>query len=84
MRQNPFPNEHSGRIHSPKRYVRFRRHNNAFGKGRDAIFGITKSGKTEVQAVRFDSHRFSTAKAIEWLRKHYHRSYFTPASGGKK
>jgi hypothetical protein len=79
MRQNPFPNEHSGRIHSPKRYVRFRRHNDAFGKGRDAIYGITRSGRVEVQAVRFDAHRYSPAQAIQWLKRHYAKSWFTPA-----
>jgi len=65
----PFPTEHSLRLESPKKYKKFRRENNKFGSGIDAIWGITSDGKAELQAVRFkkDKHNVEDVKA--WAKK---------------
>ncbi len=66
----PFKNEHSLRVNSPKKYVRFRRQNDKFGPGKDAIFGITKSGKAELQAVRFRKKSHTVKDVEEFNKKH--------------
>jgi len=65
----PYPNEHSARINAPGKYIRIRRKNDYFKSGIDAIFGITKDEKTEVQAIRFDKDKFTVTKAKAWLKK---------------
>ena len=79
----PFPNEHAARIKSPGQYKRFRRENDAFGSGVDAIWGIRRdNNRVELQAVRFDKNRFNVAQARKWLRDHdYVAIMFEPASG---
>lgn len=64
--KNPYPNEHSVRYRSPKKYVRFVRKNDFFGKGVDVVFGITKNRSLEVQAVRFraDIWKLSEVKGM--------------------
>lgn len=70
----PYPSEHSIRLKAPgERYVRFRRQNNKFGPGIDALFGVTKEGKTELQAIRFDASKFSLAEARKWTISHGHK-----------
>jgi len=52
----PFPNEHSCRLESPEKYIRFRRTNCAQkhdGKCIDVIYGITAADKSEIQALRY-------------------------------
>jgi len=69
----PYPNEHSARLKSPGKYIRFRRQNDKFGSGIDAIFGITKDGKAELQAIRFDKTKFTVSQARAWLKAHDHK-----------
>ena len=69
----PFPNEHSVRIKAPGKYDKFRRVNDKFGKGKDAIFGI-KNGKAELQAVRFDKKKYSIEDVKAWAKEHPHIS----------
>ena len=68
----PYPNEHSARIHEPGKYQRFRRHNDAFGPGVDAIYGITSDGRAEVQAIRFDASKFDVQQVHAWLTEHHY------------
>jgi len=75
----PYPNEHSARLTSPGKYTRFARKNNAFGTGIHAIYGI-KEGKSELQAIRFDSSDFTVAEAKKWCKDHdYEPILFEPA-----
>lgn len=68
--QKPFPNEHAFRINDPDGYEEFRRDNDKFGAGISAIWGIyTEDGekKVEIQAIRFDSSKFTFEQAKEWI-----------------
>jgi HK97 family phage major capsid protein len=67
--ERPYPNEHAARLRDPDQYERFRRENDAFGEGIDAIYGIT-GGTAELQAIRFDSRLFSPSAARAWLDEH--------------
>jgi len=81
----PYPNEHSNRLKNPNKYVRFRRQNNKGGNGIHFIYGITEEGIAELQAIRFDSSKFTVAEAKKWLKDHdYSTSGFEPASGKVK
>lgn len=78
--ERPYPNEHAARLRDPRKYDSFRRVNNAFGNGIDAIYGIINN-KTELQAIRFDKKLFTVAQARDWLKKHNHSPIlFEPAS----
>src|ERR1700690_404747 len=79
MNKNPYPNEHAARLVDPKYFTRFARNNNKFGGGVHAIWGIA-GGRTELQAIRFDSHKFNVNQAREWLHNHgYTPILFEPA-----
>ena len=76
----PYPNEHAMRLNPPDKYKRIRRQNDKFGSGIDAIFGVTKDGKTELQAIRFDKSKFTPEQAKKWLEDHdYKITGFEPA-----
>ncbi len=78
----PYPNEHAARLKDPANYVRFRRENDKFGSGIHAIWGIKASGTVELQAIRFDSKKFTAAQAKTWLKEHdYKPIQFEPATG---
>lgn len=66
----PFPNEHAARLRDPRKYVQFRRRNDAGGPGIDFIFGILADGGSEIQAIRFDKDRYTATEARSWLRQH--------------
>jgi len=74
--QNPYPHEHSARIYAPGMFKRFRRQNNKFGPGVHVIWGIRKKGSQHpmIQALRFDSSKFTSTEARDWLRMHGARS----------
>jgi transcriptional regulator with XRE-family HTH domain len=80
----PFENEHSARLVSPGRFQDFRRNNDQFGAGIDAIFGIRmEAGErvSELQAIRFDKDRFTVAQARTWLEEHeFEPILFEPAT----
>jgi len=81
----PYPNEHAARMNDPDKYGKIRRQNDKFGEGIHAIFGVLEDGKTEVQAIRFDSSKFSEEEAREWLEEHkYKPAKFEPAKEEKK
>ena len=65
----PYPNEHAARLTDPGQYDSLRRENDAGGPGIDFIYGI-KAGKSEIQAIRFRSSRFTAAEAKKWLADH--------------
>jgi hypothetical protein len=69
----PYPSEHAARINEPGKYAKIRRENGKFGPGIDVIWGITKSGKTEVQAIRFDKSKYSMEQVHAWLVKHSYK-----------
>jgi hypothetical protein len=76
----PFPNEHAARLTDPKKYDSFARKNDQGGAGVDFVFGV-KEGKTELQAIRFDSKKFTAAEARAWCDKHGKKPIlFEPAS----
>jgi len=66
----PYLNEHAVRIQPPSKYGRFRRENDKFGAGIDAIWGITEDGKAELQALRFDAKRYTLDEVRKWLKDH--------------
>ena len=79
----PYPQEHAARLKDPSAYDRFRRRNNAAGKGVDFIFGI-KTGEegTELQAIRFRLSEFTATEARTWLKEHdYTAMQFEEATG---
>ncbi len=79
----PYPQEHAARLKDPSAYDRFRRRNNAAGKGVDFIFGI-KTGEqgTDLQAIRFRLSEFTASEARQWLREHdYTPIQFEEATG---
>ena len=81
--ERPYPNEHAARLRDPGQYDRFRRRNDAAGKGVDFIFGI-KEGESgaELQAIRFKLSEFTAAEARAWLREHdYEPLEFEEATG---
>lgn len=81
--KRPFPNEHAARLTDPAQYNSFRRKNNDFGDGIDAIYGI-KSGKTELQAIRFNKDKFTVAESKKWLSDHdFKPIMFEPATNGR-
>ncbi len=78
----PYINEHAVRLEPPSKYERFRRENDKFGSGIDAIWGITEDGKAELQALRFDAKRYSIEAVRNWLREHgYEPLEIEPATG---
>ena len=70
----PFPNEHSARLKNPDKYMRIRRQNNKFGSGIHAIFGVLKSGKTELQAIRFSKSKFTIERVRKWLKENDYKA----------
>jgi hypothetical protein len=75
-----YKGEHSSRINDPKKYKKFRRQNDKFGSGKDVIWGITDKGDVELQAIRFDSKKYSPEEAQSWLKdKNYKPIKFEPA-----
>ncbi|NDD45284.1 MAG: phage major capsid protein [Synechococcaceae bacterium WB9_4xB_025] len=79
----PYPNEHAARLRDPGQYDRFRRRNDAGGKGVDFIFGI-KEGESgaELQAIRFKLSEFTAAEARAWLsERDYEPLEFEEATG---
>ena len=67
--ERPYPNEHAARLTDPAQYDELRRVNDEMGDGVDAIYGI-KEGVSELQAIRFDSEKFTAEAAIDWLIEH--------------
>ena len=84
--ERPYPGEHSARLKDPEQYDEFRRENDRFGKGIHVIWGIKLKPKriVEIQAIRFDSKKFSVAEAKKWLEDHgYKPIIFEPAAEEK-
>lgn len=62
----PYPSEHSCRVNEPSKYVKFARKNGYItvgGKKVDVIFGITKDGKSEIQAYRYPKGSWEASAA---------------------
>jgi len=66
----PYIGEHAVRLREPERYQRFRRENDKFGDGIDAIWGITPDGEVELQGLRFDAERYDLDTVREWVQEH--------------
>jgi len=82
LEQRPYPNEHAARLLDPDQFDRFRRSNNEFGSGIDAIYGIKDNDPVRLQALRFDAARFTVSEAKSWLSDHdYKPIQFEPATG---
>ena len=77
----PYPSEHAARLADPAKYVQFRRENDKFGPGIDVVWGITRDGKVEIQAIRFDAAKYTADEAKAWLKDHGHKPIlFEPAA----
>lgn len=79
----PYANEHSARLQDPKQYDEFRRENDKFGEGIDAIWGVSTNGEkhAQLQAIRFDADKFTPDAAKAWLEEHdYEPMAFEPAA----
>jgi len=79
--EKPYPNEHACRIKEPMQFDRIRRENNKFGDGIHAIWGV-KNDKATLQAIRWDSSKFTADAAKKWAKDHdYTCILFEPATG---
>jgi HK97 family phage major capsid protein len=79
----PYPNEHAARITDPKLYDEFKRTNDKFGPGIDAIWGI-KEGEISLQGIRFDKNKYTVDEAKKWLKDNdYTPIKFEPATEGR-
>lgn len=58
------------RLQPPERFERFRRENDKFGAGIDAIWGITADGKVELQSLRFDAKRYTLEDVERFVKEH--------------
>jgi hypothetical protein len=74
--------QHSAIIQDRTKYDKVRRKSNSFGTGIDAVFGITKNDKSELQEIRFDKEKFTVEEAKKWLKQHDYKSleFYTDAS----
>ena len=83
----PLPNQHAARMKDPGEFEKgsFRRVNDKFGPGIDAIFGRLKGKSTlTLQSIHFDSSKFTSSQAKTWLKEHdYSAASFEAATGGK-
>lgn len=66
----PYVREHAVRLQQPEKYEKFRRENDKFGTGIDAIWGITHDGKVELQSLRFDAKRYTIDDVKRFIRDH--------------
>jgi len=68
----PYPNYHSARIISPKKFKKYAY--KKIGKGIDLVLGIDEDSRvveaTHVQAYRFDKNKWTPEAAKAWLKKH--------------
>ena len=79
----PYPNEHAARITDPKLYDEFKRTNDKFGPGIDAIWGL-KEGEISLQGLRFDKNKYTVDEAKKWLKDNdYTPIKFEPATEGR-
>jgi len=79
----PYPNEHAARITDPKLYDEFKRTNDKFGPGIDAIWGL-KEGEISLQSIRFDKNKYTVDEAKKWLKDNdYTPIKFEPATEGR-
>ena len=76
----PYQNEHAVRLNAPGKYVRIRRENDKLGAGIDVIWGVTSDNKSEMQALRFDSAKFTVAQVRKWLADHDMSGTIEPAA----
>lgn len=76
------PSEHRARLNDPGKYEKFRRENDKFGAGIDAVWGVLKDGAVELQAIAFDASKFTPDEARKWCADYEHKPIlFEPASG---
>jgi hypothetical protein len=78
----PSAAEHSGRFNAASKYVKFVRKNaylTAADKKIDVIFGVTRDGKSEIQAYRYPQVEWEAAAARDHCRAH--GGSFAAASG---
>ena len=80
----PFPNEHAARQMSPEGCKRIRRQNDKLGSGIHAIFCVKEDDTIELQSIRFDSSKFTPAKARAWLKEHDMNTSLEEATGEEK
>ncbi len=80
----PFPGEHSAMIEDPSQFEKFRRDDDRFDDGVDAVFGMTAKGKAVLQSIRMDKSLFTAEEAEEWLEDHDYVVELIPAKASKK
>ncbi len=81
VEKRPYPNEHAARVRDPDQYSEFRRINDELGNGIHIIVGYNSEG-SEIQAIRFDSDKWTAQEAREWLSENdWEVLEFEPAIG---
>lgn len=73
----PRPNEHVVKI-GRRSYSEYRRDNDKFDPGTDVLWGIFDldgAAQSEVASIHFDTDRFTTAQAEQWLKDHHYEDY---------
>ncbi len=66
----PFKNFHSVRLNRPDKYKGYAYKQDMFARGISAVMGVTGSRTAQVQAIRFDSRKFTMSQVKTWLKKH--------------
>jgi hypothetical protein len=80
--EKPYPNEHACRVMDPAKCKKIRRQNDKFGEGIHALWGVMEDDSVKLQAIRFDSSKFTAEQAKAWAKKHdYSCTPFEPATG---
>jgi hypothetical protein len=80
--EKPFANEHACRVMDPAKCKKIRRQNDKFGEGIHALWGVMEDDSVKLQAIRFDSSKFTAEQAKAWAKKHdYSCMPFEPATG---
>jgi hypothetical protein len=79
----PYPYEYAVKITDPSKYEKIWCQNNKFGDGINAIFGVLKDGKVELQSIHFDNKQFTIEEAKKWLEEHEYKTSGFEESAGK-
>jgi len=61
---------HSGRVKDPSGAKQCRLVKDEFGTGIHVVYCTWDGSKWEVQAIRFDSEKFTVAEGKKWLEDH--------------
>lgn len=69
MGQKPLRNEHEFVLRESLNFEEFRRVNDDFGRGIDAVYGISPGGDAAIYAILFDALIWTFEHASHWIRE---------------